>query len=408
MRILYLSQVLPYPPDAGPKVRSYYTIRYLVEAGHQVTLLVFTREDDDKANINHLKKMCHDVHSILLRRSRVRDVCELIQSLLSDRPFLINRDSFKSMHQKIESLLTQYPYDAIHADQLWMAQYALSGRNVKSTNGRIKTVLDQHNSVFLIPLRLSSGSSNPVKRAMFAQESRRLAKYELETCQEFDHVVWVTAEDKRALNKISNGHGMARDNQVIPICVDPETRREISFNTAANRITFLGGMHWPPNTEGILWFFREVWPLVQNKAPDSILTIIGKNPPSTLVKAQRINRNIEVTGYAADPHGYLEETAAFIVPLHAGGGMRVKIVDAWSWGLPVVSTSVGAEGINTNESRDILIADSPEDFADAVLMLLKNRAHARKIAKAGRQSVEMNYNWRRVYKLWDRVYPTQI
>ena len=245
-------------------------------------------------------------------------------------------------------------------------------------------------------------------RAIFAQESRRLAKYELETCNKFDHVVWVTAEDRRALNKISNGDGdgMFRNNQVIPICVDPEVTNEIRFNKNANRITFLGGMHWPPNAAGIDWFFQEVWPLVQKMASDSILTVIGKNPPSTLVRAQSVDSNIEVTGYADNPQRYLEETAAFIVPLHAGGGMRVKIVDAWSWGLPVVSTSVGAEGINTTKSRDILIADSPSEFADAVLTLLNNREHARRIAKAGRRSVEMNYNWRHVYKLWDRVYPT--
>ncbi|GMQ78309.1 MAG: glycosyltransferase family 4 protein [Anaerolineae bacterium] len=405
MRILFLSQLVPFPPDAGPKIRIYYTIRYLVEAGHQVTLLAFKREDDDQANIDHLKEICHAVHSVQLRRSRVRDVKDLVQSFLSNRPFLISRDDFAGMHQKIENLLAQNSYDAIHADQLWMAQYALAARNAGTTNGRLMTVLDQHNSVFLIPLRLSMGSSNPLKRALLAEESRRLADYERETCQQFDHVVWVTAEDQRAMKKISNKNGYLRDDPIIPICVDPEARNEISFNNAAKRVTFLGGLHWPPNSEGIRWFYHEVWAIVQKKAPDSTLTVIGKHPPSSLVKAQRNNQNIEVSGYSADPNRYLEETAAFIVPLHAGGGMRVKIVDAWSWGLPVVSTAVGAEGINSKDGDDILIADSPEEFADAVLMLLQDREYARILAKAGRKSVELNYDWRQVYKLWDQVYP---
>jgi hypothetical protein len=183
----------------------------------------------------------HDVHSVPLRRSQARDGRELFHTFLSNRPFLISRDNFAGMHQKTEKLLAHSTFDAIHADQLWMAQYALAAKNACTSNGHLMTVLDQHNSVFLIPLRLSAGSSNPLKRAMLAQESRRLAKYEQETCQQFDHVVWVTAEDQRALANISNGNGSVRNDPVIPIYVDLGSRKEISFNTGAKRMTFLGG-----------------------------------------------------------------------------------------------------------------------------------------------------------------------
>jgi hypothetical protein len=136
------SLLAPFPPDAGPKIRIYGTIQYLVEAGHQVTLLAFKREDDDQANFYHLKMICHDVHSVPLRRLSTRNGRDLFHSFLSNRPFLISRDSFAGMHQKIEKFLAHNSYDAIHADQLWMAQYALAARNACTSNGRLISVLD--------------------------------------------------------------------------------------------------------------------------------------------------------------------------------------------------------------------------------------------------------------------------
>ena len=113
---------------------------------------------------------------------------------------------------------------------------------------------------------------------------------------------------------------------------------------------------------------------------------------------------MEITGYVADPTPYLAETAAFIVPLHAGGGMRVKILDAWCWGLPVISTRVGAEGIRVQEGENVRLADTPEAFAQAVVQVLRKPELAARLAAGGRRTVEVHYDWRRVYRAWDQVY----
>jgi len=133
--------------------------------------------------------------------------------------------------------------------------------------------------------------------------------------------------------------------------------------------------------------------------PDAVLTVIGKNPPAGLD-----GPGVEVTGYVVDLTPYLAETAAFVVPLHAGGGMRVKILDAWSWGLPIVSTTIGAEGIEVHPGEDILIADTAEAFAQAVIRILKDPTLAQHLARNGRQTVTKDYDWRVVYPLWDNVY----
>jgi len=138
--------------------------------------------------------------------------------------------------------------------------------------------------------------------------------------------------------------------------------------------------------------------------PNAILTVMGKQPPPALMSYGIPARNLEVTGYIADPQPYLAETAAFIVPLLAGGGMRVKIIDGWTWGLPIVSTSVGAEGINWQADATIRIADQPDDFACAVINLLQDEIGAQKLAQAGRDWVLEHYNWRQTYRLWDQIY----
>ncbi|HRQ40400.1 MAG TPA: glycosyltransferase family 4 protein [Chloroflexota bacterium] len=398
MRILFLSQLIPYPADAGPKVRIYHVLQYLAEAGHEVTLVAFQRENDAQAHIDHVGQYCQAVHTVLMRRSRFKDMWYLGTSLLRQRPFLIARDTVADMHALIRTLVAQNDFDAVHADQLWMAQYALTA---KAADPKLKTVLDQHNAVYLVPQRLADESGNPLLRFILRQESRHMARFEVETCQQFDQVVWVTAEDKTAVSQAARAAAKITGS-VIPICVDPNAKPVVKRADSAGRVTFLGGLHWPPNAAGIVWFAREVWPHILREAPTARLTVIGKNPPAELSQPGLVN--VEVTGYVADVMPYLQETAVFIVPLHAGGGMRVKIVDGWSWGLPIVSTTIGAEGITYTHGQDILIADDAAAFAQATLQLLQQPERAGQLALAGRQTLESYYDWHKIYPQWAEIY----
>ncbi|MEZ4555387.1 MAG: glycosyltransferase family 4 protein [Caldilineaceae bacterium] len=171
----------------------------------------------------------------------------------------------------------------------------------------------------------------------------------------------------------------------------------------ARRVTFLGGLHYPPNAQGVRWFAEEIFPQVLAQVPDAVLTVIGKQPPP-LDGLGIPAANLDVLGYVADPTPYLAETAAFIVPLLAGGGMRVKIVDGWTWGLPMVSTSVGAEGTAIAPGENILLAETPGEFAAATVRLLTYPDVGRRLCEAGRCTAEQAYGWRNVYRAWDRVY----
>lgn len=400
MKILFLSQLVPYPPDAGPKVRSFRVLQYLAEAGHDVTLVAFRRDEDRGENIAYLERYCSAVHTVVMRRSRFQDVFSLIYSQLSGIPFLIYRDRVTAMHQLLSRLLNQQTFDAVHVDQLWMSQYALALKSKAKQQEPLQIVLDQHNAVFLIPQRLAVDTKNPIKRAVLSWESQRLARYEAEVCLQFDHVVWVTKEDQTAVHRqMSSSNPPAVNEQVIPICVDPHEKPMIVRDKRPCRVTFLGGLHWPPNAQGILWFAQHVFPQIRAAVPEAVLTVIGKHPPMGLT-----GEAIEVTGYVSDLTSLLAETGAFIVPLHAGGGMRVKILDAWNWGLPIVSTTIGAEGIVVEPEENILIADEADTFAQATIRLLTEPLLADRLVQNGRQTVLEKYSWQKIYTAWDTIY----
>ncbi len=401
-RILYLTQVLPFPLNTGAKVRQYYVLRHLCQK-HEVTLVSFVRPDDKPEYIDALKSFCAAVHVVPMTRSRWRDGRAALKGFALRRPIIIARDEIEAMHTLITRLVTQEQFDAIHADQVSMAQYGLKRPG-------LRRVLDMHNALYLVFQRLADDESNPIKRLMLRREAGALARYEANLCREFDEVIFVTAEDRRAIEaQISHFKlDLPTPHQfpVIPICVDPIEKPPVMPVAKPFRVTALGVMFWPPNAEGVLWFANKGWPQIHSQFPDVRFTIVGKNPPLELTELNG-KQNIEVAGYVPDLAQTLAETAVLIVPLHAGGGMRVKILDAWSQGLPIVSTSIGAEGIAIRDQENILIADTIESFTGSVHRVLSDLTLNQALRQNGRRCVEQNYNWRKIYVAWDTIYPVE-
>lgn len=395
MDILFLSNVLPYPLDAGPKVRSYYVLRYLAQY-HRVTLVAHTRAEDTDASLAHLRSFCHAVHAVPITRSRIQDARHMTAALTRRKPFLIVRDDLASMHAALDQITASIKFDAIHADQLSTAHYALAQQAPRR-------ILDQHNAVWTIVHRLAQNENLLPKRWMLERETHLLRQHEAEMNRAFDQIITVTEQDHHAL---AFPEATPRAPMLtIPICIDPLEIRPIPRNPDARHIACVGGMFYPPNVDGILWFAREVLPRVWDKSPQSKFFVIGARPARELLQLAAKDARIVVTGYIADTRPYLQETAAFIVPLRAGGGMRVKILDAWARALPLVTTRVGCEGIAVRDGDNASIADLPDAFADAVNGLLQDSARAAQIARAGRATVETLYDWRTRYQAFDTVYP---
>jgi glycosyltransferase involved in cell wall biosynthesis len=396
-----------------------------VEKDYQVTLASFIRPDEEEY-IPFVKGFCSAFYGIPIRRSRAMDGLSWGRSILTGRPFLIERDDLSEMRALVNHLVKTEQIDAIHADQLTMTQFAFPDKflQILSSDGNGKTrramrIFDAHNAVWTIVGRMTQNVPGYI-RPLLSIESRRIKYYEGMLISGFDHTLAVTEPDRLALleamaayEKRDARHSEITRNtthtenkiSVIPITVDTDHIKPVKRNPDSHHIFTLGTLHYPPNADGVRWFAREVFPLIQEKAPEVSLTITGKNPPPDIVELSAGNLNrIEVTGYIPDLRPYLERSAIMVVPVRAGSGMRVRILEAFARGIPVVTTSIGLEGIEAIPGLDVLVADTPQDFAAAVIQIMNDDSLQRQLAERGRRLVEGHYDWRVALKRLGDVY----
>lgn len=393
MRVLLLTQVLPYPPDSGPKVKTYYVLKYLAEH-HQVILVSFVRETDKPEHIHHLESLCERVVTVPISRSPVRDLLFLLKSLINGQPWMMLRDERPEMRAALARLQREQHFDIVHADQLNMGQYALPFKDSRR-------VLDLHNALWVLYKRLAETLpfTKPMKYILL-RDWRLLKRYEGHMVRIFDAVTAVTAEDRESLREAA-----ARDDiEVIPIAIDTDEQARVQRKPRGPHIIHIGTMYWPPNIDGITWFLDEIYPLIQKQVSDVRCTLIGARPPASIVERGQRDPSITVTGYVDDPTPYFEDASLMVVPLRAGGGMRVKILNALSQGIPMVSTTVGCEGIDVTDGHDILVADDARSFAEAAIRLLTDAQLNDTITRNGRQTAEQRYDYRQACKPLDMIY----
>lgn len=405
MRILFLTQILPYPPDSGPKVKTWNLLRYLLKKDCRVTLVSFVRPEEVRY-IPSLEEICEAVHTIPIRRSRLADVGYMIKSYLTGRPFLVERDDLRLMQDIVNRLVREDDFQFIHADQLTMVQFAIRSASML-LDKKPKVVFDAHNAVWTIVERMKENARWFLKPVL-AVEARRVKQYEGDLLKTVDHVLAVTEVDRKLLEdamRVSKIGDRVSPMTVIPIAVDTEKLQPVKRKLGSKNIVTLGTLHYPPNADGIRWFFREVFPLVRERIPDATLTIIGKNPPQDFLDAaEQIPGIIRVTGYVDDLVPYLKASALMVVPVRAGGGMRVRILEAFAYAMPVVTTTVGLEGIYATPDQDVLVADTPADFAKQTSELLENTSLQEKLAAHGRGLATTKYDWQAVLSAIDLIY----
>jgi len=426
VRILLLTQVVPYPPDAGPKVKTWQVLRFLRERGHRVTLASFVRPEE-RPGLDVLREVCDSIHEVPIHRSRPRDVGYWLGAQLSGRPFLVERDDLRGMRCVVDGLLASGTFDAVHADQLTMAQFAMDasgsrrgarGDGKKPLPHAYVRVFDAHNAVWTILERMAGNTATPL-RPFVELEARRVKLHEGLIVNHFDHTLAVSETDRMALLESSRaaasdvregGEGQRVWSEppihVIPIAIDTESLAPVIRAPMGMSIFTMGSMHYPPNADGIRWFAREVFPRVRAALPSATLTIAGRNPPKDLVQwASDGSQGVRVRGYVHDLVPFLVHAAAVVVPVRAGGGMRVRILEAFGRGVPVMTTVVGLEGIEAVPGRDVLVADDPLGFAEGLVRLLQDQAMQTRLAEAGRRLAVERYDWRVALRPLDLVYP---
>lgn len=369
MRILWLSHLVPYPPKGGVQQRSYNLIRELSKY-HELILVAFNQRahiDEQGAlddAIQHFSNFCviHSVHDI------PSDVVPLGASRLAASS-LISRDTYTirwlrsaDYQRAVEEAVRKYQPAAAHFDTISLAPYRkLIPR---------PTALNHHNIESDMLLRRSQLEPSLLKKAYFAQEGRRLRRYEKQSARDFDVHLTCSALDARRLQAITYPD---LQTEVIPNGVDLSYFYPSGATTKIpESLVFAGRLSWYPNAAAVKYLAREIWPLLRMRRSKASMKVIGKSPPAELVAAAAADHSITVTGFVDDVRPYLEEAMIYVCPIFDGGGTKLKILDALAMGCVIVAHPVACEGIQVTDGKDVLLASTAIEFVSAIERLFDN------------------------------------
>ena len=388
MHILWIKTELLHPVDKGGRIRTYQMLRAL-RGQHRVTYLTL---DDGTAAPDALERAaeyCDEVVRVPFSpptKGSAGFWADLLRNAASPLPYAVARYRSAALQRELERLCRAGGVDVVVCD------FLAPSLNVPHGLG-VPTVLFQHNVESMIWERHAEVATHPVKRAYMREQWRRMLRHERAECARFDHVIAVSRQDadvfrdRFGLDSVSD----------VPTGVDTEYFRPSgTVQREPHDIVFTGSMDWMPNEDAIRWFAADIFPLVRSRVPDVTLTVVGRNPPASVRALADADPSIRVTGSVPDVRPYIERAAAFIVPIRVGGGTRLKIFEAMAMERPVVSTTVGAEGLPVRHGVDSIIADEPRAFADAVVSLLQDPARAAEIGQEAAAAVRAEYGWDRV------------
>lgn len=412
MRILYLSLRCPYPPQRGDRIRSYHFLKQLSKR-HEITLVFFAESDEDIEAVEHLKPYCETIEWV-----RFRSLYAKINTALhcfSRIPLQVHYWYSPKMQRKINELMRDKDFDLVHAQLFRMGQY------VANADGMLK-VLDLCDSLALNLSRRADLDCTP-KRILVRLEEKRVRRYEVDIMKSFDSGTVVANFDRDYLlnqdenlnlsvvpmgvdlnyfnNNIVNGDNTAETDS--PSTVQDEFDTDALVTGESKVLLFTGTMNYFPNSDAVIHFCKEILPLIQKQHPDASFYIVG-NHPTNQVKQLEKQDGVVVTGYVPDIRPYFEKASIFVAPLRAGSGIQTKNLEAMAMQIPVVTTSIGAMGLEAEHEKEVLIADTPEHFAERVVDLIENPKRRKSVAKAGRKRVENSYDWSVLVEKLEQIY----
>jgi len=354
-------------------------------SGHETTFFSFSNKRPGES-LAPLPQICVNTNLLgrpLTNLSKGTDYFSRLTSLLSGRAYTLERFRSDEMRMMIEARLRSTEFDFILSDGLYALQ------NIPNTG--LPIVLNCHNVEYLIVERYSLVEKNPLKKLYAALEASRLRGAEIQACKRTRIAMVCSAIDQNALRDICP----SLPSTIVPNAVDADYYKEcVATGTDDERPTllFLGGMDWFPNRDAVEYFVRNILPAVRAEFPRVCFTVAGRNPPPEFVARLASSAGIEFTGTVPDMRPYLAAATLVVVPLRMGSGTRIKILEACAAGKAVVSTSVGAEGLELEPGREILLADKAAEFARGVVQLLRDSRLRQSIADAGRRVILERYS----------------
>jgi polysaccharide biosynthesis protein PslH len=389
VRILFVTPRLPYPPMSGFRTRVTQMLRHLA-ARHDVALLTYARQVE-APDIEELRGYGIQMHTVPaepptgLRKRRMQLV-----SLAAGASHQLRVRRTPAMQRAISGLLADQSFDIVQLETSLM-----SWLNV---HDQVPVVLDEHNIEYELLARTASEERAPWRRLFNWMEYRKVRREEQSAWEQADACVFTSEREAAIVRRLLPAQRIA----VVPNGVDIEYFRPSAAPPASDSIVFTGLMGYRPNVDGVMWFVEQVWPRIQAVRPAASFTVAGAHPPREI---QRLaGPGICVTGALPDMRPIMADASVLIAPLRMGSGTRLKVVEGLAMGKAMVSTSLGCEGIDVRDGEHLWIADSPEQFAAAVLKLLDDQAAAARLGAAGRAMVEQCYGWDSIVRRLEEIY----
>ena len=392
MRILWVNMGGLWPPTSGGRTRS-LQIESELSRRHAVTIVTTHSDGDDPEGLVERLPHCERIFSFeysVPKRGSAQFPLSVARSWFSPDPVDLWKWRVPSVRECVDAVIDSGEVDVCIADFLFAVNNVPFG-------GPTPVVLFEHNVEYLIWKRLCDLETVPWRRALLEIEWRKLRARESAACAAADLTVAVSEHDCLRLNKLAPAANCAW----IPTGVDIEY-----FSPSANaerpaHLVFSGSMDWHPNEDAVRYFIGEILPAIRDAIPAATFSIVGRNPSAEL-HSFAAAAGVEVTGTLDDIRPAIAEASVCVVPLRAGSGTRLKIFEALAMGKPVVSTTLGAEGLAMESGRHFVAADGPRAFAEAVVGLLRDDQRRRQIAAAGRALVEARYSWAQVALPFER------
>lgn len=378
MKILHLFPYIPAPPTFGGAIRIYHILRHLSK-NHDVTVAGFGNFGNNKAFFKAFPDLQGNTHFISNPwRLKFRKLFQLY-SLISAKNYWHLAVATNEMQRQLDQLVTQQDFDVVQAEFPTMGYFDIKSNALK--------VLDAHNVEYDNFRRMTKLKGNPIRQYYYQREYEKLYDEELRVCRKQDAIFTTSERDKRLFDK---------DIPEVPKFVIPNGVEIDYFYPSDQKpephsLVFVGSIGYVPNHDGVIFFLDKILPLIRKQIPDIKVYIVGKDPPKEI--RQKAGENVIITGFVEDVRPYVWKSSVYIVPLRMGGGTRLKVLEALAMRKPLVTTSIGCEGIDLTHKEQALIVDEPEKFSESVVQLLKDKKLRHKLSYSGYELVRKKYAW---------------
>lgn len=407
MKILLISPYLPIPPIGGLNVRILNLLKNL-HGKHQIILICFIRSEEEKRHIREVEAITYKVIPVFRRNAWT--IQNLLMAAFSRYPFLTVVNNFsKETQDAIKKVMEEEKPDIVHMETFFLAQSVLAVK--KYIN--VPLFLVKNNIEYRVYARNARSQINPILKLLGYYDAWKMRRYEIEVAKQVDVLGYVSEVDRAWLTMKLHEQAVEKPTYLVPNGVDTQYFSRSGEKDGWPSLIFgITNFRYFANIDAAFYFYKKIWPLVKQKIPAVVWYVVGKklSPGLQMLFSNDVNKitgsGIMVTGAVSEEEKmhYLSKSWVFIAPLRVGSGTKLKILEAMSMELPVVTTSVGIEGIEAHDGQEFLLADTPEEFVNKVNALLNDGALRSRIGKGAQNLVKRQYDWRVITKGLERTY----